>query len=194
MGFSKNPIAWVVVGALILFAGYRMYTDIQAGDGPIVAIGIGIAVVIVVVVLVLMNRSAAGQLEAVTAMKPGSLVKPVTATTASMQLNKAFAKAQGRKAKGLMTAQVASFDREAATLWTGGKNPKVAVSVLSGDIRAIEVRQVAEGMRTYNAVAVMVGPGTGMLFAIKDKDDALQPAVAQIADAVGLDRSLVQFS
>lgn len=193
MGFSKNPIAWVVVGAIILFAGYRMYTDVQAGDGPIVAIGIGIAAVIVVVLLVYMNRSAAGQLEAVTAMKRGSLVKQVLPTTAGMPINKAFVKSQGGKAKGLMTAQVASFDREAATLWTGGKNPKVALSVPAASIQSIEVRQLAEGMRTYNAIILTVSPETGAMIGIKDKDDALQPAVGEIADALGVDRSRVRF-
>lgn len=194
MGFNKNPIAWVVVGALVLFVGYRFYDAIQYGDGMTAAIGLLIALVIVVVVLVVLNRSAAGQLEGVTAMKQGSLVKPVVASNASLQVNKAFARSRGRKAKGLMTAQVASFDREAATLWTGGKQPRIAVSVPASEIRAVHVRKVNEGMRNYNAVMLLTDPSNGILLALKDSDDALQPAIAQIVDALGLDRSLVQFS
>lgn len=193
MGFNKNPIAWLVFGALILFVGYRFYNSVQTGDGGSAAIGLGIALVIAVVVVVVLKRSASGQLEAVSAMRPNSLVVPVLPTNAGMPMIKQFAASRGGKAKGLMTAQVASFDREAAILWTGGKNARPVVSVPAGEVRAIQVRKVAEGMRSYNGVAVLVAPDAGVLFVLKSPDEQLQAAVAQIAQALGVDRNVVQF-
>lgn len=193
MNMTKNPVAWILFGGLMLFVGFRFYNAVEAGDGGNAAIGLGIALVIAVVVVVVLKRSASGQLEAVSALRPNSLVVPVLPTNAGMPMIKQFAASRGEKAKGLMTAQVASFDREAAILWTGGKNARPVVSVPAAEVRAIQVRKVAEGMRSYNGVAVLVAPGAGVLFVLKGSDEELQPAVVQIAQALGVDRNVVQF-
>lgn len=194
MGYSKNPIAWVAVLALIVFAGYRFVVDVPAGDGPIVAIGVGLAAVIVVVLLTVLNRSAASQLASVSALRPHSLVKPVIPSTPAIQINKRFARTQGLTAKGGMIAQAATFDPESIIVWTGTRQPKVHVSVPSSIIRGMAVQKLAEGLRTYNAIAFQVDADRGILIAIKDKDEALRPAVLQIADAIGLDHRAVVFS
>lgn len=193
MGFSKNVLSWIALALVIVFVGIRLMDMIATGDGDAAFIGLGIAAIIVIVVFIVLKGSGSSLLKAVTELKPASLVKQVNATNTAVAVNKDYANSIGQKAKGGMTAQVASFDREAATLWTGGKNPKVCVSVPTSQIQALVVRKLNEGMRTYQGLAVLVDGERGALFALKESGDQLQPAVMEIANALGVPQSAVTF-
>lgn len=194
VGYSRNPIVWIAAVGIILLAGLRLVADVQAGDGPVVTVVIVLVVMGVAVLLVTLKRSGEASLAAVSAMKPRSLVKSVVPSTPAMRVNKLYAKSRGLKAKGGMTAQVATFDPESVIVWTGGRKPVIHVAVPSSLVQGMMVRKLTEGVRTYNTVLFLVDGGEhGVMLALKGKDEELRPAVFQITQAIGLDPQAVTF-
>lgn len=195
MGYSKNPIVWIAVVVIILLAVVNLANQAMFGDGPVIIVVVLLVVVTVAVTLLIIKRSGEASLAAVRALKPRSLVMPTVPSTPAMQINKRYAKSRGLKAKGGMSTHVATFDPESVIVWTGGKKPQIHAAVPSSLVQGIMVRQVTEGVRTFNTVLFVLDGGEhGVMAALKVKDEDLRQAVWDITRAVGVNPQAVTFA